>query len=96
MAGLIELSRTLYIPLVGRIHESRHYPSLISDSKVLDLESSLPPEASALRDGAGEYAMVASIVRPINMDRRIRDFLAVHPDAAAVSVVCGLATTYWR
>lgn len=96
MAELSELSKTLYIPLVGRIHASRQYPSLISDSKVLDLEPSLPPEASALRDGAGEYAMVASIVRSINMDRRIREFLAVHPDAAVVSVGCGLETTYWR
>ena len=96
MAGLSELSKTLYIPLVGRIHASRHYPSLISDSKVLDLEPFLPPEASALRDGAGEYAMVASVVRSINMDRRIREFLAAHPDAAVVSVGCGLETTYWR
>ena len=96
MAELSELSKTLYVPLVGRIHASKHYPSMIADPKVLDLEAALPPEASAIRKGAGEYAMVASVARSVNMDRRIRGFLALHPDAAVVNAGCGLETTYWR
>lgn len=96
MAELSELSKTLYVPLVGRIHASKHYPSMIEDSKVLDLEAALPPEASAIRKGAGEYAMVASVARSVNMDRRIRGFLALHPDAAVVNAGCGLETAYWR
>lgn len=46
--------------------------------------------------GQNEYTMVSSVARSVNMDRRIRRFLAAHPDAAVVSVGCGLETTYWR
>lgn len=96
MPELNELSKTLYIPLVGRIYASRHYPSMIHDPKALGLESSLPADAATMNRGQNEYTMVGSVARSVNMDRRIRQFLAVHPDAAVISVGCGLETTYWR
>ena len=96
MPELSELSKTLYIPLVGRIYASRHYPSMIHDPKALGLESSLPEDAATMNRGQNEYTMVSSIARSVNMDRRILQFLAAHPDAAVVSVGCGLETTYWR
>ena len=96
MPELSELSKTLYIPLVGRIYASRHYPSMIHDPKALGLESSLPEDAATMNRRQNEYTMVSSIARSVNMDRRIRCFLAAHPDAAVVSVGCGLETTYWR
>lgn len=96
MPELNELSKTLYIPLVGRIYASRHYPSMIHDPKAIGLESSLPADAATMNRGQNEYTMVASVARSVNMDRRIRQFLAVHPDAAVISVGCGLETTYWR
>ena len=96
MAELSELSKTLYIPLVGRIYASRHYPSMIHDPKALGLESSLPADAATMNRGQNEYTMVSSVARSVNMDRRIRGFLALHPDAAVVNAGCGLETTYWR
>ena len=75
---LSELSKTLYIPLVGRIYASRHYPSMIHDPKALGLESSLPEDAATMNRGQNEYTMVSSIARSVNMDRRIRRFLAAH------------------
>ena len=83
MPELSELSKTLYIPLVGRIYASRHYPSMIHDPKALGLESSLPEDAATMNREQNEYTMVSSIARSVNMDRRIRCFLAAHPDAAA-------------
>ena len=96
MAELSELSKTLYIPLVGRIYASRHYPSMIHDPKALGLESSLPADAATMNRGQNEYTMVSSVARSVNMDRRIRGFLALHPDAAVVNAGCGLETAYWR
>ena len=81
MPELSELSKTLYIPLVGRIYASRHYPSMIHDPKALGLESSLPEDAATMNRGQNEYTMVSSVARSVNMDRRIRSFLAAHPDA---------------
>lgn len=96
MAELSELSKTLYIPLVGRIYASKHYPDMIADSKVLDLEPALPSDAAKMCDAQNEYTMLSSVARSVNMDRRIREFLAAHADAAVVNVGCGLETTYWR
>ena len=79
MAELSELSKTLYIPLVGRIYASRHYPSMIHDPKALGLESSLPEDAATMNRRQNEYTMVSSIARSVNMDRRIRCFLAATP-----------------
>ena len=61
MPELSELSKTLYIPLVGRIYASRHYPSMIHDPKALGLESSLPEDAATMNRGQNEYTMVSSI-----------------------------------
>lgn len=96
MSELSELSKTLYVPLVGRIYASTHYPAMIADSKVLALESSLPAEAERMRRGQSEYTMLASVARSVNMDRRIRAFLADNPHGAVVNVGCGLETTFWR
>ena len=89
MTELSELSKTLYVPLAGRIYASKHYPAMITDLKVLALESALPAEAERMRHGQSEYTMLASVARSINMDRRIRAFLADYPDAAVVNVGCG-------
>lgn len=96
MTELSELSKTLYVPLAGRIYASKHYPAMIADLKVLALESALPAEAERMRHGQSEYTMLASVARSINMDRRIRAFLADYPDAAVVNVGCGLETAFWR
>lgn len=96
MAQLSELSKTLYVPLVGRIHASTRYPAMIADSKVLSLEDSLPSEAVEMRRGQSEYAMLASAARSVNMDLRIRAFLADNPRGAVVNIGCGLETTFWR
>ena len=69
MPELSELSKTLYIPLVGRIYASRHYPSMIHDPKALGLESSLPEDAATMNRRQNEYTMVSSIARSVNMDR---------------------------
>lgn len=96
MTELSELSQTLYVPLAGRIYASTQHPSVFYDEKALELEAVLPSGIERIRRGQSDYTMLASVSRSINMDRRIRAYLFVHPDAAIVNVGCGLETAFWR
>lgn len=96
MSELNELSKTLYVLLVGRIYALTHHPAIIADSKVLTLEPSLPAGAKRMRCGQSGYTMLTSVARSMSMDWRTRVFLADNPHGAVINVGCGLETTFWR
>jgi len=68
---LSELSKTLYIPLVGRIYASRHYPSMIHDPKALGLEAvTSPTPLGALVLAAAPPPARASVMVPARTTSR--------------------------
>ena len=86
---------TLYVPMLGRIYASEHFPAVLNDRKALELKPLLPQNLKG-RDTQTQYTLMASAVRSTNMDRCIQDFLKRSPDGVIVLLGCGLETTFFR
>ena len=90
-----EISKTLYVPMGGRIYASEHYPNVFYDAKALEIKSQIPREA--LQDEKqSQYTYMASAIRSRNMDDYIKAFLKRHCKGIIVELGCGLETTYFR
>lgn len=89
------IESTLFIPLLGRIYASEHFPNILHDEKALSLKDALPKDA--INSGSqNQYALLASASRSVNMDRFIQHFLRRKPDGVIAELGCGLETTYCR
>lgn len=86
---------TLFVPMLGRIYASEHFPKLLHDEKALELKPLLPKSLKG-QDTQTQYTLMASAVRSINMDRYVRDFMRRRPDGVIVQLGCGLETTFYR
>ena len=91
--GVVE--DTLFIPMLGRIYASEHYPQILYDKKALELKKKLPSDLIK-QNMQSQYTLLASASRSANMDRIIRTFLERRPDGVIVQLGCGLETTYHR
>ena len=89
------IETTLFVPMLGRIWCTEHYPDVLDDQKALSLNNLIPQELKAHAKGTA-YTKIASAVRSTNMDRYIQDFMKKHPDGVIVQIGCGLETTYYR
>ena len=86
---------TLFVPMLGRIYASEHFPKILMDQKALEIKSSLPAVIRG-QDTQMQYTLMASAVRSTNMDRYICDFMGRNPEGAVVLLGCGLETTFYR
>jgi len=87
-----KISKTLFIPMRGRIYSTEHFPNILKDDIALKLKDKLPPEEKV----QSQYTYIASAVRSRNIDRYIDNFLKINPDGVIVELGCGLETTYFR
>ena len=60
-----KISKTLFIPMRGRIHSTEHFPNILKDDIALKLKDKLPPEEKV----QSQYTYIASAVRSRNIDR---------------------------
>lgn len=74
------VENTLFIPMLGRIYASEHFPNILYDEKALSLKDVLP-KSLVETDSQSQYTMLASASRSANMDRYIRDFLRRNREA---------------
>ena len=86
---------TLFVPMLGRIYATEHFPAILNDQKALSLKSQLPAQLKG-QDTQTQYTLMASAVRSTNMDRYIKSFLHRKPQGVVVLLGCGLETTYYR
>lgn len=90
-----EVSKTLYVPMGGRIYASEHFPHIFYDEAALSLKDKIPSEI--LNDERqSQYTFLASAVRCRNIDNCVRHFLSQFPEGTVVELGCGLETTYYR
>lgn len=87
-----KISKTLFVPMRGRIYASENFPNILKDDAALKLKDKLPPEESA----QSQYTYLASAVRSRNLDGYIDTFLKNNPNGVIVEIGCGLETTYFR
>lgn len=95
MSKLGVVEDTLFVPMLGRIYASEHYPQILYDKKALELKKKLPSDLIK-QNMQSQYTLLASASRSANMDRIIRTFLECRPDGVIVQLGCGLETTYHR
>ena len=95
MSKLGVVEDTLFVPMLGRIYASEHYPQILYDKKALELKNRLPLDLIE-QNMQNQYTLLASASRSANMDRIIRTFLERRPDGVIVQLGCGLETTYHR
>ena len=95
MSKLGVVEDTLFVPMLGRIYASEHYPQILYDKKALELKNRLPLNLIE-QNMQNQYTLLASASRSANMDRIIRSFLERRPDGVIVQLGCGLETTYHR
>lgn len=89
------IESTLFIPLLGRIYASEHFPNILHDEKALSLKDALSKDA--MNNGfQNQYTLLASASRSANMDRYIQHFLRRKPGGVITELGCGLETTYYR
>ena len=80
--GVVE--DTLFVPMLGRIYASEHYPQILYDKKALELKKKLPSDLIK-QNMQSQYTLLASASRSANMDRIIRTFLERRPDGVIIS-----------
>lgn len=95
MSELSDVSKTLFVPLLGRAFTSRHYPAILKDEVAESIAARLPPEY-ADSSGQNEYTFIASAVRSRHVDMAVARFLSVEPNGVIVNVGCGLETARQR
>lgn len=95
MPDFSNIEDTLFVPMLGRIYASEHFPSILMDKKALALKSKLPENLKG-KDTQTQYTLMASAVRSTNMDRYIRDFMHRNTNGIIVQLGCGLETTFYR
>lgn len=87
-----KISKTLFVPMRGRIYATEHFPNILNDKEALKLKDKLPPEKNV----QSQYTYLASAVRSRNIDRYINNFLKDNINGVIIEVGCGLETTYFR
>ncbi len=93
MSELEGVAKTLYLPLYARIEVSKQIPDYFYDSKALELEKILPPNAEK---GSSEYTNLSSVARYHIFDREVLDFQSSHEECNVVLLGAGLETCCYR
>ena len=62
--NLNKISKTLFVPLYGRIYATEHFPNILNDITALKLKNLIPPEDKP----QSQYTYIASAVRSRNID----------------------------
>lgn len=95
MDELNKIEDTLFVPMLGRIYATEHFPNILNDQKALALKPLLPKDIKG-QDTQSQYTLLAGAVRSTNMDRYIDDFITRKPNGVIVQLGLGLETTYDR
>src|SRR5512136_2329712 len=95
--GLSGVAETLLMTLYIRAMESQRPDALIKDEKAVALVTQMSYDFNRIRQvKMDDDDKVGVILRNLEFDRQVRDFLARHPKAAVVHIGCGLDSRFER
>ena len=91
------VAETLLMTLYIRAMESQRPDALIKDEKAVALVTNMSYDFDRIRQvKMDEDDKVGVILRNLEFDRQVRDFLTRHPDAVVVHIGCGLDSRFER
>jgi O-methyltransferase involved in polyketide biosynthesis len=95
--GLSGVAETLLMTLYIRAMESQRPDALIKDEKAVALVTNMSYDFDRIRQvKMDEDDKVGVILRNLEFDRQVRNFLTRHPDAVVVHIGCGLDSRFER
>ena len=94
--NLGEIEETLLIPLWGRATITREYPSLLNDTKAVELVEQIDYDFSKLDHALRYGTNLLHAVRAKQIDDKIRAYLVEHPQASVIDLGAGLDTAFYR
>jgi O-methyltransferase involved in polyketide biosynthesis len=95
--GLSGVAETLLMTLYIRAMESQRPDALIKDEKAVALVTNMSYDFDRIRQvKTDEDDKVGVILRNLEFDRQVRDFLTRHPHAVVVHIGCGLDSRFER
>lgn len=95
--GLSGVAETLLMTLYIRAMESQRPDALIKDEKAVALVTQRSYDFDRIRRvKMDDDDKVGVILRTLEFDRQVRDFLTRHPKAAVVHIGCGLDSRFER
>jgi O-methyltransferase involved in polyketide biosynthesis len=96
ISNLLDIQRTLLIPLWGRATFSKLYPEILIDNDAINIVNSLDYNFSEVEKAFGEYGGLSYVVRGRKIDDTIKHFVLEYPNASIVNIGAGLDTTFSR
>jgi O-methyltransferase involved in polyketide biosynthesis len=91
------VAETLLMTLYIRAMESQRPDALIKDEKAVALVTNMSYDFDRIRQvKMDEDDKVGVILRNLEFDRQVRDFLTRHPDAVVMHIGCGLDSRFER
>jgi O-methyltransferase involved in polyketide biosynthesis len=90
------VQKTLLLPLWGRAIETKKRQPLLVDEMAVSIIEKLNYDFSIISNNVSKLSQVSWIARSLFFDEKIKDFMAIYPDATIVNIGCGLDTTFDR
>jgi len=91
-----KVEETMLGPLWARAKYCQLYPELLNDLKAIDIIKNVDYDFSNIEDYLGEWRGLGLMVRAMNFDIAVREFIEKHPSATFVNIGAGLDTTFYR
>jgi len=94
--NLSDVTETLLIPLYIRALESQRPDALLKDEKAVALVRQVDYDFTPVLADVADSSQVAVILRNLEFDRHVQDFLSRCPQAVVVHIGCGLDSRFER
>jgi O-methyltransferase involved in polyketide biosynthesis len=91
---LLGAAETLLFTLYARALETQRSNPILRDEKALAIQKRLDYDFSKL-DGAWK-TLAGTVVRTLEIDRFVEEFIAQHPNSVVINLASGLCTRYFR
>jgi O-methyltransferase involved in polyketide biosynthesis len=90
------VEETLLVPLWGRARFSRENPSILNDTKAIELVDQLDYDFARLDKNLGVLGNLMHAARAKHLDDKIREYIAQYPKASIIDLGAGLDTAFYR
>jgi len=90
------VQETMLLPLWGRAIETQKQKPLLIDNKAVSIINNIPYDFTVIAKNIRQITRIGWIARSIFFDKKIIEFIGLHPYATVVNIGCGLDTTFDR
>ncbi|MCO5230110.1 MAG: class I SAM-dependent methyltransferase [Chitinophagales bacterium] len=90
------VQKTLLLPFVARIIETKHNNGILNDKKSLEIAQKVHFDFKTIQREMSEVGVAALAVRSVKFDKHIKAFQEIHPNGKILTLGAGLDTYFYR